>query len=77
MTCPRCGKDAEVLDTRTINGSVRRRRGCPSCGYRFTTYEVSDVVKARYDRAEKREKKLQEKLETLAGYIQLIREGLA
>ena len=42
MRCPYCGKlDDKVLESRTMaNGeSIRRRRECLSCGYRFTSYE--------------------------------------
>ncbi|MCM1321084.1 MAG: transcriptional regulator NrdR [Bacteroides sp.] len=42
MRCPYCGSfDDKVLESRSIaNGdSVRRRRECLSCGYRFTSYE--------------------------------------
>lgn len=35
-----------MLDSRPIDEgtSIRRRRECPSCGKRFTTYEVIDTV---------------------------------
>ena len=42
MRCPYCGSmDDKVLESRTMaNGeSIRRRRECISCGYRFTSYE--------------------------------------
>jgi len=42
MNCQRCGfEDTKVLDTRTgkNNRSIRRRRQCLRCGYRFTTIE--------------------------------------
>lgn len=42
MRCPICGKtEDKVLESRTMgNGeSIRRRRECISCGYRFTSYE--------------------------------------
>ncbi len=42
MRCPYCGKtEDKVLESRTMaNGeSIRRRRECTSCGYRFTSYE--------------------------------------
>ncbi len=42
MRCPFCGyPDTKVLDSRpTEDGTViRRRRECPRCGARFTTYE--------------------------------------
>jgi len=42
MRCPYCEKlDDKVLESRTMeNGeSIRRRRECLNCGYRFTSYE--------------------------------------
>ncbi|MGB4028472.1 MAG: transcriptional regulator NrdR, partial [Acetomicrobium sp.] len=42
MRCPRCNHDdSRVIETRAVeNGIViRRRRECPKCGRRFTTYE--------------------------------------
>ena len=42
MRCPHCGSmDDKVIDSRTLaNGeSIRRRRECISCGFRFTSYE--------------------------------------
>ncbi|MBR5645738.1 MAG: transcriptional repressor NrdR [Treponema sp.] len=45
MRCPYCGSlDDKVLESRTmVNGeSIRRRRECISCGYRFTSYERID-----------------------------------
>ena len=45
MRCPYCGNlDDKALESRTmINGeSIRRRRECLACGYRFTSYERID-----------------------------------
>ncbi len=45
MRCPNCGSlDDKVLESRTmVNGeSIRRRRECIACGYRFTSYERID-----------------------------------
>lgn len=42
MKCPFCSNvDSRVIDSRTIedNTTIRRRRECPKCGKRFTTYE--------------------------------------
>jgi transcriptional repressor NrdR len=42
MRCPYCGSlDDKVIESRTMaNGeSIRRRRECINCGYRFTSYE--------------------------------------
>ncbi len=47
MKCPACNfQDSRVLDSRPIDDgtSIKRRRECPSCGKRFTTYEVVDTV---------------------------------
>jgi len=40
MKCPYCEyQDSKVIDSRSINGGVRRRRQCLHCDSRFTTYE--------------------------------------
>ena len=42
MRCPFCsGEDTQVVDTRSNEGTnvIRRRRKCPKCDKRFTTYE--------------------------------------
>ncbi len=42
MRCPFCGAaDSKVLDSRPTDdgGVIRRRRECPACAGRFTTYE--------------------------------------
>ena len=42
MRCPYCGGlDSQVKDSRPTedNSSIRRRRACPDCGGRFTTFE--------------------------------------
>jgi transcriptional repressor NrdR len=40
MNCPFCGFiDSKVIDSRDVNGGIRRRRQCLSCAARFTTYE--------------------------------------
>lgn len=42
MRCPKCGSDkTRVIDSRAqdVNNSIKRRRECTSCGYRFTTFE--------------------------------------
>ena len=47
MKCPVCNcQDSRVLDSRPANegASIKRRRECPACGKRFTTYEVIDTV---------------------------------
>ncbi len=48
MKCPYCDEpDTKVIDSRpTEEGkAIRRRRECPKCGKRFTTYEkVEDMI---------------------------------
>ena len=42
MRCPRCGNEQDrVLESRQNRDSttIRRRRECTECGYRFTSYE--------------------------------------
>ena len=42
MRCPKCGcQDDKVIDSRASRegATIRRRRECIGCGYRFTTYE--------------------------------------
>ena len=42
MRCPFCGnEDTQVKDSRPAedNSAIRRRRQCPNCGARFTTFE--------------------------------------
>ena len=50
MRCPFCGhEDTQVKDSRPTddNSAIRRRRYCPSCGSRFTTFErvVNGIVR--------------------------------
>ena len=42
MRCPFCGsEDTQVKDSRPAEdaATIRRRRSCPACGERFTTFE--------------------------------------
>src|SRR5262249_12579357 len=42
MRCPKCGRqDDKVIDSRSSRegATIRRRRECLGCSYRFTTYE--------------------------------------
>jgi len=42
MRCPFCGsEETQVKDSRPTedNAAIRRRRACPECGERFTTFE--------------------------------------
>lgn len=40
IPCPLCSTQARVVDSRLRHGFVGyRRRVCPACGHRFSTYE--------------------------------------
>lgn len=50
MHCPFCSaEDTKVIDSRLAGEGmqVRRRRECLSCGERFTTFEVAELVMPR------------------------------
>lgn len=55
MRCPYCGGlDTQVKDSRPTedNAAIRRRRFCPGCGARFTTFErvqLRDLVITKKD----------------------------
>ena len=47
MQCPFCkARDARVIDSRETDGgsTIRRRRRCPNCNKRFTTYEKAETA---------------------------------
>jgi len=47
MHCPHCrAKDTNVVDSRLAEDgrSVRRRRECPKCEHRFTTFERQELI---------------------------------
>jgi transcriptional repressor NrdR len=59
MRCPKCGcQDDKVIDSRAARGgaTIRRRRECTGCSYRYTTYEQLErgklMVVKRDDRRE-------------------------
>lgn len=40
MKCPKCDSDnISVIDSRSDNDAIRRRRECQGCQFRFTTFE--------------------------------------
>ena len=44
MRCVKCGTDdSSVVDSRGDGESIRRRRACQQCGFRFTTYERMEM----------------------------------
>ncbi|UCD39630.1 MAG: hypothetical protein JSV87_04260 [Candidatus Bathyarchaeota archaeon] len=45
QNCIKCGKKTAVYDSRlTVDGDLRRKRKCPSCGFRYATIEVLDDI---------------------------------
>ena len=47
MHCPYCTySDTKVIDSRLISEGLqtRRRRECPECGERFTTFETAELL---------------------------------
>ena len=67
MKCPNCSEeDSKVVDSRSIHEgvSIRRRRECNKCDYRYTTYEYIlanpvKVIKKSGDREEYDRSKLE------------------
>ena len=67
MQCPNCNnEDSKVVDSRSIHQgtSIRRRRECIECEYRYTTYEYIlnnpvKVIKKTGDREEYDRNKLE------------------
>lgn len=42
MNCLKCGKDTTCIDTRPwTNNTIRRRRKCIACDYRFNSIETA------------------------------------
>lgn len=68
MHCPFCAAtDTRVIDSRlTAEGDkVRRRRECPRCNARFTTYEAAELLMPSVRKRDgRREPFLEEKLRT-------------
>jgi transcriptional repressor NrdR len=70
MRCPFCDHaDTQVMETRESDdgGSIRRRRKCPNCDKRFTTYErveltMPAIVKKNGSRVEFDRRKLRASL---------------
>ena len=40
--CPQCGNRTYVMETRTMQTTIRRRRECPDCKTRCTTHEITE-----------------------------------
>jgi transcriptional repressor NrdR len=71
LRCPNCGSiDDKVLESRPIASgiSVRRRRECLNCGYRFTSYEHIEEKNLMVVKRDERREKFS--IEKLSGGIQ-------
>ena len=54
MTCPVCNAKTRILETRSDEESINRRRECLRCGFRFSTVEMD---KDLYKRIAKKNEK--------------------
>ena len=96
MKCPNCeNEDSKVVDSRTVQKglSIRRRRECNDCSYRYTTYEYIlinpvMVIKKSGDREEFDRNKLEKSFriackkrpipaENIQGAIQNVEEKIS
>jgi transcriptional repressor NrdR len=71
LKCPNCGAiEDRVLESRhLVSGvSIRRRRECLSCGYRFTSYEHIEEKKLMIIKRDERREQFN--IEKLSGGIQ-------
>ncbi len=60
MKCPYCNQMAtRVIDSRTAESGVRRRRECQECGERFTTYEQCQAVVVMVEKRDGRREEFQ------------------
>jgi transcriptional repressor NrdR len=56
MRCPKCGfRDDKVIDSRQSrdSSSIRRRRVCQKCSFRFTTYEEIERSELRVNKRDR------------------------
>lgn len=48
MLCPKCQRTSTyVIDSREEQDTIRRRRQCAGCGFRYTTYERMEATNLR------------------------------
>ncbi len=72
--CPSCNaKEIGVIDTRRIKYSrylplagIRRRRKCKVCGFRFSTYELTEITLHRLATDHKYQEAVKESLQAFA-----------
>jgi len=64
MYCPFCHTaDTRVIDSRLVdeNNQIRRRRECPHCNERFTTYEMVELLMPQIIKRDQRRSTFDEK----------------
>ena len=71
MTCQVCGGKTHITNSRSDGETVRRRRECLECGYRFTTEEVDADMLAQ------RQRKLDQLLRQAAQDREAVQKKLA
>lgn len=50
MRCPKCKSyNQRIVDSRPANNTVKRRRECLDCGFRFNTVEFSNETLQEYE----------------------------
>ncbi len=89
MKCPSCGfEDTKVIDSRVSDtgSSIRRRRECEKCEFRFTTFERPQTTNLMVEKKDKTSEpydreKLEEGILTACGKrpisIEQLRENLS
>ena len=58
MTCPICGGETKVVDSRSEPDCIHRKRRCLDCKYSFTTSEIEDDLRKRLEPSKSKEKKI-------------------
>jgi hypothetical protein len=64
--CPKCAGKSGVTNTRPWHASVRRRRQCFSCDYRWTTIEIPADLGDRLPEMQEALKRLAREAEDMA-----------
>lgn len=72
MRCPMCNAyGLAIAASRPYEGTIRRRRKCLNCGYRFTTYEISEE---EYRKVENNKAYIADVLSYLEDFFQKVSE---
>ncbi len=74
MHCPFCEfEDTRVIDSRLVakGSEVRRRRECPQCGNRFTSYETASLALPKVHKRDGRSEPFDEE-KLMAGVVRAL-----